>query len=86
MPRVRLNFLYSGVPLITVFGSHLSYRTMDMKLESWWMKKETLAFYIFVSVMSVITILFIFLYIIVMRKLNELIKIHEKYTKPIRKR
>lgn len=59
---------------------------MDMQLESWWMLTGTLAFNIFVGVTSIISLLFIFLYIIVMRKLNELIAIHEKYTKPIKKR
>lgn len=72
--------------MITVFASHLSYQTMDIRLESWWMLKGTLAFYIFVSVMSVITLLFVFLYIIVLKKLEELVKIHEKYSKAVKKK
>lgn len=50
------------------------------------MKKGTLAFYIFIIVITVKTLLFIFLYVIVMKKFNELVKIHEKYTKPIERR
>ncbi|KAJ8964500.1 hypothetical protein NQ314_004788, partial [Rhamnusium bicolor] len=78
--------IISGVTIITVFGSHLAYRTMDIKLKSWWMIRGTLAFDIFVTVSSIISILFIFIYVIVMRKLKELMVIHEKHTKPIKKR
>lgn len=75
-----------GVTIITVFGSHLAYRTMDIKLQSWWMIKETLAFNIFVTVTAIISILFIFIYVTVMKKLRELMNIHEKHAKPIKKR
>ncbi|KAJ8918647.1 hypothetical protein NQ315_013153 [Exocentrus adspersus] len=78
--------IISGVTIITVFGSHLAYRTMDVKLQSWWMLKETLAFNIFVTVTSIISILFMFIYATVMKKLKELMNIHEKHAKPIKKR
>nr|XP_023024388.1 uncharacterized protein LOC111512485 [Leptinotarsa decemlineata] len=78
--------IISGVPVITVFGSHLSYKTMDIQLESWWMLKGTLSFNIFVGVASMMLVLFIFLYIVVMRKLQELIGIHEKYSRTIERR
>ncbi|XP_023311270.1 LOW QUALITY PROTEIN: uncharacterized protein LOC108910229 [Anoplophora glabripennis] len=78
--------IISGVTIITVFGSHLAYRTMDIKLQSWWMVKETLAFNIFVAVTAVISVLFVFIYVTVMKKLRELMSVHEKHAKPIKKR
>nr|CAI5837185.1 unnamed protein product [Callosobruchus analis] len=78
--------IISGVPVITVFGSHLVYKTMEIKLNSWWMVTGSLAFKIFVTVISIMTILFIFLYIVVMTKLNELLFVHDKLQKPIEKR
>ncbi|CAH1985741.1 unnamed protein product [Acanthoscelides obtectus] len=59
---------------------------MEIRLNSWWMVTGSLAFNIFVTVMSIMTILFIFLYIVVMTKLNELLFVHDKLQKPIEKR
>ncbi|XP_050505456.1 uncharacterized protein LOC114338937 [Diabrotica virgifera virgifera] len=78
--------IISGVPVITVFASHLSYKTMDVKLESWWILKGTLSFNIFICVTSIMAVLFVFIYTIVMKKLDNLLEINEKYAKPLHKR
>lgn len=77
---------FPGVPIITVFGNHLAYRTMDLKLTSWWMLINTLSFYIYITVSSIIILLFVFIYVIVMKKLRDLMESHDKHTKPIVKR
>lgn len=50
------------------------------------MIRETLAFNIFVTVTAIIFILFVFIYVIVMKKLRELMNVQEKHAKPIKKR
>ncbi|XP_056648749.1 uncharacterized protein LOC130453163 [Diorhabda sublineata] len=78
--------IISGVPVITVFASHLSYKTMDVKLESWWILQGTLSFNIFICVTLMMALLFAFIYTIVMKKLDNLMKINEKYAKPLLRR
>lgn len=75
-----------GVPVIAVFGNHLAYRTMNRRLESWWLLKGSLAFSIFITCTICIVILFIFLYITVTIKLKALMDLHEKNSKPLKKR
>ncbi|XP_030761910.1 adhesion G protein-coupled receptor B3-like [Sitophilus oryzae] len=78
--------IISGVPLITIFGNHLAYKTMDISLKSWWMIENSLAFNIFVTVVSIVTALFIFIYLSVVKKLKELIASQEKHEKALNKR
>ncbi|KAH1027771.1 hypothetical protein HUJ05_001219 [Dendroctonus ponderosae] len=48
--------IISGVPLITVFGNHLTYKTMNLKLRSWWLMENSLALNIFLIVINLILI------------------------------
>ncbi|CAG9764098.1 unnamed protein product [Ceutorhynchus assimilis] len=70
--------IISGVPLLTIFGTHLAYKTMDLNLKSWWMSENSLAFNIFLAVLSVVTGLFIFIYFLLTKKLKELLVSQEK--------
>ncbi|CAH0555811.1 unnamed protein product [Brassicogethes aeneus] len=78
--------IISGVPIITVFGSHLAYRTMDIKMKSWWMIANSFSFNLYVTVTAIITLLFIFVYVTVMTKLQHLVHQHVKHARPIKKR
>ncbi|XP_019873401.2 uncharacterized protein LOC109601592 isoform X3 [Aethina tumida] len=78
--------IISGVPIITVFGSHIAYRTMDIKLSSWWMIVNSFSFNLYVTVIAIITLLFIFVYVTVMKKLRVLAQQHAKHEKSINKR
>ncbi|KAF7283416.1 hypothetical protein GWI33_000645 [Rhynchophorus ferrugineus] len=78
--------IISGVPIITIFGNHLAYKTMDIDLKSWWMRENSLAFNIFIVVVSIITALFIFIYLSVVKKLRELMTSQEKHEKVIKRR
>ncbi|XP_050305057.1 uncharacterized protein LOC126742453 [Anthonomus grandis grandis] len=78
--------IISGVPLITIFGNHLAYKTMDMTLKSWWMMENSLALNTLIVVVTIITGLFVFIYFSVTRKLKELIASQEKHQNAVRKR
>lgn len=67
-----------GVPIITVFGHHLAHRTMNSKIDCWWIVAGSLAFEIFVAVSGIITVLFVFLYFTVVSKLKKLKPLYEK--------
>ncbi|KAL1490850.1 hypothetical protein ABEB36_011535 [Hypothenemus hampei] len=76
--------IISGVPLITIFGNHLAYKSMNLNLKSWWIIRSSLAFNIFLTVVSIITGLFIFIYLLIVNKLKRLMtmrKQHESMTK-----
>lgn len=75
-----------GVPVIAVFGNHLAYRTMNRRLESWWLLKGSLAFNIFITCAICILVLFVFLYVTVTSKLKSLMDLHEKCSKPLQRR
>ncbi|XP_063921163.1 uncharacterized protein LOC135135989 isoform X2 [Zophobas morio] len=76
----------TGVPVIAVFGNHLAHRTMDVRLKSWWLLAGTLAFHIFVTVITVIVALFLLLYFTVISKLKKLTTIREKEGKILQTR
>lgn len=59
---------------------------MDINLKSWWMLENSLAFNIFTVVISIITGLFIFIYLSVIKKLKELIVTQEKHERAVKKR
>ncbi|XP_066246025.1 uncharacterized protein [Euwallacea similis] len=78
--------IISGVPLITIFGNHLAYKTMNLSLKSWWMMENTLAFNVFITVVSIMSGLFVFIYVSVIKKLKGLIVTREKHERAVKKR
>ncbi|ERL93100.1 hypothetical protein D910_10402 [Dendroctonus ponderosae] len=78
--------IISGVPLITVFGNHLTYKTMNLKLRSWWLMENSLALNIFLIVIVIVTMLFIFIYFSVTNKLGKLIVSRKKHEVAVKKR
>uniref|UniRef100_A0AAR5P0Q2 G-protein coupled receptors family 1 profile domain-containing protein n=1 Tax=Dendroctonus ponderosae TaxID=77166 RepID=A0AAR5P0Q2_DENPD len=78
--------IISGVPLITVFGNHLTYKTMNLKLRSWWLMENSLALNIFLIVIVIVTMLFIFIYFSVTNKLGKLIVSRKKHEVTVKKR
>ncbi|XP_060528944.1 uncharacterized protein LOC132703606 isoform X2 [Cylas formicarius] len=78
--------IISGVPLITVFANHLTYRTMNKKFESWWMVANSLSFNIYIIVLSIVTLMFAFIYLVVIKKLQQLFALHETHRQAIQKR
>lgn len=70
--------IITGVPLITVFGSHLAHRTMDIRIESWWIVPGSLSFYVFMTCFVIIIVLYFFVYFIVDGKINKYIKVQQK--------
>lgn len=59
---------------------------MDIKLSSWWMIVNSFSFNLYVTVIAIITLLFIFVYVTVMKKLRVLAQQHAKHEKSINKR
>lgn len=74
------------MPLITIFGNHLAYKTMNLTVKSWWMLQNSLALNVFVTVVSIISGMFVFIYVSVVKKLKRLIVTREKHEKAVKKR
>ncbi|KAF5306155.1 hypothetical protein FQR65_LT07431 [Abscondita terminalis] len=61
----------TGVPVITVFASHLTHRTMGKRQSSWWLINGSVSFNIFVTAFLIITFLYNIMYLMVMEKLTQ---------------
>ncbi|KAK4875869.1 hypothetical protein RN001_012291 [Aquatica leii] len=61
----------TGVPVITVFASHLTHRTMGRKQPSWWLINGSVSFNIFVTAFLIIIFLYNIMYLMVMEKLTQ---------------
>ncbi|XP_063223579.1 uncharacterized protein LOC134531698 [Bacillus rossius redtenbacheri] len=75
MPKVRylkktVVSIITGLPVIAVFCSHLAYNSLGLQLHSWWLLYGTVLFNMFVTAMTVMFAMFVFLYFSVMRRLQ----------------
>ncbi|KAF5298135.1 hypothetical protein FQA39_LY02559 [Lamprigera yunnana] len=61
----------TGVPVITVFASHLTHRTMGKRQPSWWLINGSVSFNIFVTAFLIIIFLYNVMYLMVMEKLSQ---------------
>ncbi|KAB0802106.1 hypothetical protein PPYR_04292 [Photinus pyralis] len=61
----------TGVPVITVFASHLTHRTIGRRQLSWWLINGSVSFNIFVTAFLIIIVLYNVMYLVVMEKLTQ---------------
>lgn len=60
-----------GVPVITVFASHLTHRTMGKKQPSWWLINGSVSFNIFITAFLMLIFLYNIMYLMVMDKIAQ---------------
>ncbi|RZF40740.1 hypothetical protein LSTR_LSTR017524 [Laodelphax striatellus] len=79
----------NGFTLLIVLCNHLSYNSTRWRMESWWLMRGTFLFYAFIICISVMSAMFLFLYVSVMKRLAQLSSmksISKEQTKAIKKR
>ncbi|KAL0272241.1 UNVERIFIED_CONTAM: hypothetical protein PYX00_005296 [Menopon gallinae] len=88
LPRVKhiketVVCIITGAPVLAVLCNLLGYHTTGWILKSWWITKGSMVFNVFIACAMVLLVLFVFLYVIVMRKLYLLTQINSDKSKAI---
>lgn len=64
----------SGVPILAVFATELTHKSIGWRHESWWLIHGSGVYYIFVSCATMMFLVFILLYIGVLQKVHTLVE------------
>ncbi|XP_049954771.1 uncharacterized protein LOC126470801, partial [Schistocerca serialis cubense] len=78
--------IITGVPVLALLCSHLVHHSTDWNLNSWWLIIGSTTFNIFITSITIMLLLFAFLYFMVIRKLSNYSRERHSGTKSVKYR